>query len=59
MTVASAWTEPVAMSTVFSCDDVKKPTARLSLDQNGDCAPSVRGMGRAVAESRARTQSAA
>src|SRR5688572_32634426 len=49
--LASDWTDPSPTSIRFSLPSAKKPTDRLSGDQNGSWAPSVPARGRTVTES--------
>src|SRR5271169_5018677 len=56
-TSASTCTGPAVIGTFFSFPSAKKPTQRLSGDQNGSCARSVPGSGRAATCSMERSQS--
>src|SRR5712691_9764422 len=56
-TSASTTGGPLAAFTFFSFPPAKNPIDRLSADQNGNCARSVPGSGRAVTLENGRTQS--
>src|SRR5262245_43794765 len=55
--LAKSWMDPLSTWIRFSLPPAKKPSHRLSGDQNGSWASSVPGSGRAVTTSSDRTQS--